>query len=213
MGDDRLRSTPEHIGDHALWVVLSRWLYPYALLAAVTFLVGAIAGAGAMATTSPETLVGATETFGNPDLFPERLTTWTIFKNNVVALAVITVGVVSFGLPAFVGLFFNGLIAGVIVYVSASQGRLLTTFALILPHGVVELSAFFVVGGVTYRVTWRLVSYLRGVDEQPITRREAIEAVALVLVSVLAIAVAAWIEATLTVDIARAVVGNDAVSR
>lgn len=186
---------------------LRRWLYPYAVLAMATFLAGAIVGGSAMAVTSPRALAGAADTLQTPPLYPDTLTVWAIFSNNVVALAVIAGGVVSFGLVTLVGLFFNGLLIGTVAYVGLANGDLLRVLALVLPHGVVELPAFFLVGGVAYRVTWRLVSYLRGATERPITPQEAIEAAGLCGVAVIAIAVAAWIEAELTVDIARLLVG------
>lgn len=191
--------------------VLGRWLYPYALVALGTFLAGAAVGAVAMATTSPDALAGLGSTFGEPDLFPARLTTWTVFANNVVAMTVLAAGAVTFGVSTFVGLFFNGLLLGALVWVGTGESGLAWTLALVLPHGVVELGAFFVVSAVAYRVAWRVVGYLRGVDDRPVTRTEVVEAVALAVVSVLALALAAWIEATLTLDIARALVGEPAV--
>lgn len=188
--------------------VLRRWLYPYFLYAAATFLAGAVAGAGAMAATSPAALVAAADAVGGPALFPERVTTWTVFSNNVMALAVLAAGVVTFGLTAFVGLFFNGLLLGTVVYLGAAEPGVVATLALILPHGGLELGAFFVVGAIAYRVAWRLVVYLRGAGDEPLTREELGEAVVLGLAAVVAIAVAAWIEANLTVEIARLVTGE-----
>jgi len=182
---------------------LRRWLYPHVGLAAATFLAGAVAGGGTMAVTSPQALADAADAFRGPALYPESITVWSIFSNNVVALAVVAGGALSFGLTSAVGLFFNGLLLGTVVSLGLADGELLRVLALVLPHGVLELSAFFLVGGVAYRVTWRLVLYLRGAAERPITRQEAIEAAGLCAGALLAIAVAAWIEAELTVDIAR----------
>lgn len=209
MADDPSR--PIGAPDPRPGAVLARWLYPYFPLAAATFLAGGAAGAGAMAVTPPGALAEASGAFGSPDLFPDTITTWTVFSNNVVALVFVAAGAVSFGLAAFAGLLFNGLVVGILVAASAAEGSLPVALALILPHGVIELPAFFLVGGATYRVTWRLVSYLRGADDTPITRREAAEAAALAFLAVLALLVAAWIEATLTVEVARALVGDGAV--
>lgn len=190
-----------------LRAALRCWLYPYVPLAAAVFLLGAVAGAVAMATTSPAALEVAAEQFGEPALFPERLTTWTIFSNNVVVAGILATGVVTFGLTTFVVLFVNGLVVGVVLY-AASGPNLGRTVVLILPHGVLEFSAFFLVSAVAFRTTWRLVAYLRGADDRPLTRAEAREALALALVSLVAIGVAAWIEANLTLEIARAVFGE-----
>lgn len=190
---------------------LRQWLYPYALLAMATFVVGAIAGASAMTVTSPQALADATGGVQTPALYPDTLTVWSVFSNNVVALAVIAGGVVSFGLLTLVGLFFNGLLIGTVVYLGVANDTLAQVLALVLPHGVVELSAFFIVGGVAYRITWQLVSYLRGGFPHPITRQEAVEAAGLCGAAVLALALAAWIEAELTVNIARLVVDIEPV--
>lgn len=207
-GPPRSRPTEVISSGCGVKAILVRWLFPYFLLAALTFLVGAAVGAGAVAMVTPEALGDVAETFGTPDLFPDRLTTWTIFTNNVVAMGLIALGVVSFGLATALGLFFNGLLAGAVVFAGAADGSLVEVLALVLPHGILELGAIFVVGGIAYRVTWRLVSYLRGLDDHPISRGEVIEATLLTLVAVVVLAVAAWIEATLTTEIARAIVGG-----
>jgi uncharacterized membrane protein SpoIIM required for sporulation len=56
-----------------------------------------------------------------------------------------------------------------------------------------------------------VIQYLRGRVDDPLTRTDALEAVALVASAVLTIAVAAWIEATLTIDVARALLGEAAL--
>lgn len=183
-----------------------RWTYPYTLVAAGTFLLGAILGAVAVATTPSAALTDLTEAFGNPDLFPDRLTTWTVFRNNVVVLGLIAVGTVTFAATTVVVLLFNGFIFGVVAATAAD--RPLALVALVAPHGVFELGTFFIVSGVAYRTTWRLVSYLRGADDTPVTRQEILEAVVLIVGAVLVIALAAWIEATLTRRIARLLVGD-----
>lgn len=201
-----LRSVVDFGPEWRSWTALWRWVYPYALLAIATFLLGAIAGAGAMAMTSPQALADAADGVQRPALYPDTLTVWSVFSNNVIALAVIAGGTISFGLLTLAGLFFNGLLIGTVVYMGAMNDTLGQVLALVLPHGVVEFSAFFIVGGVAYRIMWRLVAYLRGGLPYPITRQEAVEAAGLFGAAVLALALAAWIEVELTTDIARLVV-------
>ncbi|MDY6819325.1 MAG: stage II sporulation protein M [Halobacteriales archaeon] len=188
--------------------VLARWCYPYFPLAVATFVVGGLAGGAAMAVVSADALAAAAETVDASSLFPAVLTPWTIFANNVVVVALIALGGISFGLLTVVVLFFNGVVLGIVLVGSAGEGGLFPTLALILPHGIIELSAFFLVGGIAYRISWRLIAYLRGADSTPITRGELRDALVLTLLSVVAIAVAAWIEATLTREIARLLVGD-----
>lgn len=183
-----------------------RWTYPYALVAASTFLLGAVVGAIAVAVTPQAALADLAESFRNTNPFPDRLTTWTIFRNNVVVLGIVAVGTVTFAATTLLTLLFNGFLLGAVA--AAGGDRPLVLLALIAPHGVFELGAFFIVGGVAYRTTWRLVSYLRGVDETTITRQEVVDVAALVVVGVLLTALAAWVEATLTERVARLLVGD-----
>lgn len=189
-----------------LRTVAARWLHPWFLLATLTFAVGAAIGAGTMALASPEAVADAAAAFGNPNLLPDRLTTWTIFTNNVVALAVVAAGAVSFGAAAALALLFNGILLGAVVILASGETGLLVLFVFIIPHGVFELPALFLVGGVTYRLTWQLVSYLRGSGDPP-TRQDVGEAAALVAAAVALLAVAAFVEANLTPAIGRAVAG------
>jgi len=195
---------PPRPSDRPLQQRIARWTYPYAPVAAATFLLGALLGGVAVALTPPDALQGLAASSLGTDPFPDRITTWTVFRNNVVVLGIVALGAGTFAATTVFALLFNGFLLGA---VAAGSGDLLVTLALVLPHGVFELGAFFLVAGAAYRVTWRLVAYLRGVDDRPLTRPEAVEAVAILLVGVAVLALAAWIEATLTLPIARALTG------
>ena len=183
-----------------------RWFGGYFLAAFLVFALGAALGAGAIAVTDLRGLQDVTE--GLEPIFPERITFGFIAVNNLRVLAVLLAGFVSLGLISAAVLLFNGLLVGVVVGGAAAQGRLLEAVALIAPHGVLELGAFFLVAGMTFRVTRRLVDYLRGIDDAAITRQELFEIAVLLVVAAVAIVVAAWIEVNLTRSIARAVLGS-----
>lgn len=203
---DETRASPTHrIGTAFRRARFRRWFGRYFLAAALVFAFGAALGIVAVAVTDLSSL----EEFfaGMESPFPDRITFWTVLTNNLLALGVTALGLVSFGLLAALSLLFNGLLLGVVVAIGAGEGSLLAMAALILPHGVLELAAFFLVAGLSFRVTHRFVDYLRGVDETPITRQELFEIAVLIVAAALAIAVAAWIEAELTLRIARALVG------
>jgi uncharacterized membrane protein SpoIIM required for sporulation len=70
---------------------------------------------------------------------------------------------------------------------------------------VLELPAFWLVGAVALRVVHRLVRYLRGLDDAALTRREAVEAGALVVAAAVLVVVAAWVEVAVTPAVADAV--------
>lgn len=182
-----------------------RWFGRYFLAALVVFALGAAAGAAVLAVTDLSGLQDVTA--GLDPVFPDEITFGFVALNNLRVLAIMTLGFVSFGAIAGAVLLLNGLLVGLVVAGAAANGGLLEAVALIAPHGVFELGAFFLVGGMTFRVTHRLVNYLRGVDDVAITRQELFEIAVLLVVAAVAIVVAAWIEVELTRSIARAVVG------
>jgi uncharacterized membrane protein SpoIIM required for sporulation len=109
---------------------------------------------------------------------------WT--NNAWVAAMGITVGVLI--VPVLVILWFNAANLGVAVGLMTEAGRLDTFLGLLLPHGLLELTAVFVACGVGLRVGWSWI------DPGPRTRAEALSetgraamGVALGLVVVLAV--------------------------
>jgi len=179
----------------------SRW-WRYVAVAAGVFLAGVAVGWLVGATTDFSSLQGF-QTAASP--FPETLTFRTILQNNLLALGVTLLGVVTFGLVAVFSLFFNGFLVGVLVRVALPSAGALELVALLLPHGVLELPAFWLVGAVALRVVHRLVRYLRGLDDAALTRREAVEAGALVVAAAVLVVVAAWVEVAVTPAVADAV--------
>lgn len=182
-----------------------RWFGGYYLAAVFVFALGVGLGVALVVATD---LGGLSELVEDLDsMFPDRLTFWIILQNNLVAVGVTALGLVSFGLVAVVSLLLNGFVVGVVVAMAAREEMLLTALTLIVPHGLLELAAFWLIGALSFRVTHRFVNYLRGMDETPITRQELFEIGVLLGVAALAIVVAAWIEATVTMEIARWLVG------
>lgn len=180
-----------------------RWFGRYFLAALLVFAIGGILGTVAMSVTDLSGLQDVSE--GLSPMFPDEITFGFIALNNLRVLAILTLGFVSFGAISGAVLLFNGFIIGLVVAGAAADGGLIEPVALILPHGWLELGAFFLVAGTTFRVTHRLVNYLRGVDEGVITRQELFEIAVLFLVAAVAIVLAAWIEVYLTEPIAEAV--------
>lgn len=182
-----------------------RWFGVYFAAAFAVFALGGVVGAVIIHTID----LGGIEAFteGMDSLFPDEITFWFLVTNNLRVLGILTLGLVSFGVISGAVLFFNGFILGLVVAGAGQEGELLEVFLLVAPHGVFELGAFWLVGGLTFRVTHRFVNYLRGVDDRAITKQELFEILVLVVVAALAIVIAAWIEVNLTTAIARAVVG------
>lgn len=186
--------------------IAAHW-FGWPLLAALgTFALGAAVGAALTATTPPQALVDAAAAFDAESPFPDRLTALTIFRHNLLALGTTAAGVLTFGFTTALSLFFNGLLIGVVVVAAGVEPVVLA--AALVPHGVFELPAFWLVGAVAFRIVARLVGYLRGTVDRVLARRELAEAAVLLGIAVLLLAVAAWIEATLTPRIVAAATGG-----
>lgn len=178
-----------------------RWLGRYFALAAFLFALGALGG---YAVADPE-LVGAFAGSSGESVLPAKFTVWTIFLNNLIAVGVTALGLVTLGLAAAFSVMLNGFFLGLVVGLATPTLEPATVLALILPHGVIELTAFFLVAGTSFRVTHRLARYLAGHDETILTHQELFEIGVLLVVAVGLLAVAAWIEIHVTPAVGEAV--------
>ncbi|MBW5486985.1 stage II sporulation protein M [Streptomyces bambusae] len=91
-----------------------------------------------------------------------------VWTNNAQAAAMCLVLGAFLGIPVLWILFLNMANLGVGIGLMASAGRLDTFLGLILPHGLLELTAVFVAAGMGLRLGWTVV------DPGPRTRREAL---------------------------------------
>ncbi|MER7901246.1 stage II sporulation protein M [Streptomyces sp. NPDC096046] len=91
-----------------------------------------------------------------------------VWTNNAWAAALCLILGVFLGLPVIWILFQNMLNLGVGVGLMSSAGRLDTFLGLVLPHGLLELTAVFVAAGTGLRLGWTLI------DPGPRTRRTAL---------------------------------------
>ncbi|MGW2690696.1 stage II sporulation protein M [Streptomyces sp. NPDC001296] len=91
-----------------------------------------------------------------------------VWTNNTKATAMCLVLGIFLGLPVLWILFENMLNLGVGLGLMSSAGRLDTFLGLVLPHGLLELTAVFVAAGTGLRLGWTLV------DPGPRTRRSAL---------------------------------------
>jgi len=181
-----------------------RWFGAHFAAAVALFFLGTFAGFAVMQTVTPEALTRAIE---GGDVFPDQFTAVAIAVNNLVAVGVTALGLVTFGVVAAVSLLFNGLILGAVFGAGLESTSPAVLLALVVPHGVVELPAFWLVGALSFRVTHRLVNYLRGVEETILTRVELFEVAVLLAVTALLILIAAVVEAHVTPPVAEALTG------
>ncbi|MEU9334850.1 stage II sporulation protein M [Streptomyces sp. NPDC048290] len=91
-----------------------------------------------------------------------------VWTNNAQAAALCLVLGVFLGLPVIWVLFTNLLNLGIGIGLMSSAGRLDTFLGLVLPHGLLELTAVFVAAGTGLRLGWTLI------DPGPRTRRTAL---------------------------------------
>ncbi|MFD7136867.1 stage II sporulation protein M [Streptomyces sp. NPDC059894] len=91
-----------------------------------------------------------------------------VWTNNAQAAAMCLVLGVFLGLPVLWILFQNMLNLGIGIGLMSSAGRLDTFLGLVLPHGLLELTAVFVAAGTGLRLGWTLI------DPGPRTRRTAL---------------------------------------
>ncbi|MGX4691831.1 stage II sporulation protein M [Streptomyces sp. JNUCC 63] len=91
-----------------------------------------------------------------------------VWTNNARAAAMCLVLGVFLGLPVLWILFENMLNLGVGIGLMSSAGRLDTFLGLVLPHGLLELTAVFVAAGTGLRLGWTLI------DPGPRSRRTAL---------------------------------------
>jgi stage II sporulation protein M len=149
---------------------------------------------------------------GDSPLADVEFTFPAIMFNNLRALLLMGLGTVTGGLLSLFGLFVNGLLVGAVVGLVVQQTSWAVVLAALLPHGVIELSAFFMAASIGLRVPHRVVRYLFAWDETPITRAEAVELAVLSVVMVVMIVVAAWIEVNVTPDVVEWVGGPGALN-
>jgi stage II sporulation protein M len=135
----------------------------------------------------------------------------SIMFNNLRALLLMGMGAVTGGLLTLFGLFVNGLLVGAVVGLVIQEASWAVVLAALLPHGVIELSAFFMAASIGLRVPHRIVRYLMAYDETPITRAEAVELGVLSAIMIVMIVVAAWIEVNVTPDVIEWVGGPNAL--
>lgn len=141
------------------------------------------------------------------ELLPEDavLTVEFIFLNNSRVYFIMLLGVITLGLATVVALAFNGIVIGWVVGLVAGEVGVGPVLALLAPHGIFELPAFWLAGGIALRLVHLLANYIRGERETVITRAGLGRAFLLVVLGWVLIAISAVVEVHVTPAIADAI--------
>lgn len=79
---------------------------------------------------------------------------------------------------------------------------------LLLPHGILEIPAIIIAGAAGFKIPCEIIRYLVGKKETILTKEDVKEYLALALTSIILIVIAAWIEANVTLNIAKAMLNS-----
>lgn len=173
---------------------------PYVAVAAGVFLVAVFLG-GLLGVERGAVPLAPFEVRGPGEPAPSPSAVGLFVNNALVALWTV-LSAALFGLPTLYVQLYNGLLLGSVTTVAAGRLGPLTTLLLLLPHGVVELPAIWVAGGIGFRLThvyWKLANADRDRIGVPRLLGESALLFGLVLC---ALAVAAVVEATVTAAVA-----------
>lgn len=123
-----------------------------------------------------------------------------ILKNNMrVYLILIVAGTLTFGLVSLFVLVSNGVIVGAVAALSAKHTSVGKTLLLLLPHGVVEISAFLIGAVASALFLENLILEKKKEDTKIVFKRFCV----LSLLGAILVVVAAFIEAYVTSSFAR----------
>lgn len=175
-----------------------RRVLPYALLAAAAFVAAALLGGAVGAANGTTTVVPVRES-GEPAV---GRSAWFFLRHNVGVTLQMAAGAVTGGVWTLYLLGYNGFLTGAVLVEAAANLGPLTAVALIAPHGVLELPAIWLAGGVGLRWVhygWRVATGDRGGVGFPGLLRDTLVAMAAVVVL---LAVAAAVEAHVTLPVA-----------
>ncbi len=141
-------------------------------------------------------------------LFTNNVGFIEILSNNLYCLALVFVGALFLGAPTLVNLLYNGYALGVITSYSTKFLNSYELFFLIIPHGIFEIPAIIIAGAAGFKIPYEIIRYLAGKKEQPLTKEDIKEYLTLALISIILIVIAAWVEANITLKIAKAMLNS-----
>jgi len=178
--------------------LLSRNVVPLAVSTGL-YVVGIVLG-GALGTSmrrAPSSRdVPAGVQFGLSEATTPTVVDLAVHNASVVAL--ILAGTLVFGLTSIFLVFFNGITFGALASGAVANAPLPLLLAALVPHGVVELPAFWIAGAVGLTPAYQLSRYLLGKQEEILPHQSRSDMLQLSILVFVLVIVAAWIEAVVT---------------
>jgi len=134
----------------------------------------------------------------------DHVTFTYISINNLKAILLLSFGgALTFGGSTFLNLILNGINIGTLFYDSLIMEDVKTFFLLILPHGIFEIPALIIAGAAGFKIPYEVLRFALGKKEEIISEEDAKEFFKLVAISIVLIFIAALIESTITLKIAK----------
>jgi stage II sporulation protein M len=131
-----------------------------------------------------------------------------IYVNNLTAVCAMVAGGVLAGVVPALALFFNGVIAGLVMGLAgrlSPNGASPLLLALsIVPHGIFELPAVWLGGAWGMRLGLRWLATDAAGQRMKVFERSAIEAIQVFVLSAVLLLVAAFVEGNVTLALVRA---------
>ncbi len=134
-----------------------------------------------------------------------------ILINNLGVLAIQILGGLFLGIPTFLIELYNAVFFGYLIKYSINKFNINKILILTLPHCIFEIPAIIIAGAAGFKIPYEIVRYLAGKKEQPLTKEDVKEYLTLALISIILIVIAAWIEANITLKIARAMLKSKGI--
>ena len=129
----------------------------------------------------------------------------SILKNNLLVTMLLLSGTLLLGSTTLVNLMNSGItVARLIILANACNLSLHKFLLLTLPHGIFEIPAIIIAGAAGFKIPYEIIRYLAGKKEKILTKEDIKEYLTLALISIILIVIAAWIEANVTLGIAKA---------
>ncbi len=158
---------------HQAYVTLAGWFFMfndsllYATVAAVLLLALGW-GIGTLAVMEDPTLGEDLMQTLNQEVFGkilddnQILLSFNLFINNLEASVILFLGGATFGVLTLIVLSTNGIIIGMVIEVLREQQGLLYILAGVIPHGIFEIPAFVISGGLGLLLAEELLREARG---------------------------------------------------